>query len=139
MNQPLRLAAVDAEDLAVIATCLQDALVLVGDMAYLPKDHRFVLVANRFLWESKAEDGTFARTNAGLVFDKVARVQRRNVDLGKQDAILSLLTIQQQPGAIELTFSGDATIRLETTEIQCRLEDLDEPWPTNWKPKHKLD
>jgi len=33
-RQDLRLRAVDAEDLAVISACLQDALVSVRDLAY---------------------------------------------------------------------------------------------------------
>ena len=32
----LRLAAIDAEDLAVVSACVQDAVLKVGDMAYLP-------------------------------------------------------------------------------------------------------
>jgi hypothetical protein len=141
MSQPLRLEADDAEDLTVIAACLQDALVLVGDMAFLPEEQRFVLVANRFVWEAAAhEDGeAYARTSAGLSFDKVAAVKQRNLDRSQTDAILSLLTIRQLPGAIELVFSGEAVIRLETNEVQCHLADLGETWPTRWRPQHALD
>jgi hypothetical protein len=141
MSQPLRLEADDAEDLTVIAACLQDALVLVGDMAFLPEEQRFVLVANRFVWEEAAHvDGdAYARTSAGISFDKVAGVKQRNVDLGQADAILSLLTIQPSVGGIDLIFSGDATIRLETSEIRCRLADLGETWPTRWRPQHEVD
>jgi hypothetical protein len=60
--RPLKLRAHDAEDLQAIATCLQDALVPVADMAFLKADKRFVLVANRFRWEiaPKAEAGAEA-------------------------------------------------------------------------------
>ena len=57
---PLRLRAEDAEDLAVLSACLQDALVAVRDLAYDPGAGVFVLVANRFRWEnchSGAKDG----------------------------------------------------------------------------------
>ena len=37
-----------------ISACLQDALVPVSEMTYVPDDHRFVLVANRFRWEAPA-------------------------------------------------------------------------------------
>ena len=48
----LKLLARDEEDLAVISAILQDALIPVSEMAYLPEEHRFALVANRFRWEA---------------------------------------------------------------------------------------
>lgn len=51
----LKLRAHDLADLAVLSAALQDALVAVGDMAWLPQEHRFVLVANRFRWEAEPE------------------------------------------------------------------------------------
>jgi hypothetical protein len=47
----LKLRAEDRDDLAVISACLQDALVAVGDIAYVPEERSFVFVANRFRWE----------------------------------------------------------------------------------------
>ena len=35
-----------------------------------------------------------------------------------------------------LVFAGDAAIRLETAQPLCFIEDLDEPWPTKWRPRH---
>ena len=46
----LKLIALDAEDLSVISAHLQDAVLRVGDMVYLPKEKRFVAMANRFDW-----------------------------------------------------------------------------------------
>ena len=71
----LKLRAEDAEDLAVISAILQDALVPVGEMAYLPEEQRFVLVANRFRWEprrrARRTPQTFERTLSGLRIDGV--------------------------------------------------------------------
>ncbi len=52
---PLKLRAHDIEDLRALATCLQDALVPVADLAYLKAEKRFVMVANRFKWEGGAQ------------------------------------------------------------------------------------
>ncbi|MBF5066143.1 DUF2948 family protein, partial [Salmonella enterica subsp. enterica serovar Istanbul] len=38
----LKLIAFDSEDLSVISAHLQDAVLTVGDLAYVPKDRRFV-------------------------------------------------------------------------------------------------
>ena len=48
----LKLRARDPEDLRVLSACLQDALVPLADIAYLKPEQRFVLVVNRFMWES---------------------------------------------------------------------------------------
>ena len=39
--------------------------------------------------------------------------------------------------AIHLEFAGGAAIRLEVARIQCRADDLGEPWPTPWHPRHR--
>ncbi|HEX9905739.1 MAG TPA: DUF2948 family protein, partial [Propylenella sp.] len=44
---PLRLIALDEEDLAVISTHVQDAIVRVGDLAFRPAEQRFALAMNR--------------------------------------------------------------------------------------------
>ena len=43
MSEPdrLKLLALDDEDLAVISACVQDAVLKVGDLSYLPKERRF--------------------------------------------------------------------------------------------------
>ncbi len=54
-HTPLKLRAHDAEDLGALAACLQDALVPLADVVYLKAEKRFVMVANRFMWERGAQ------------------------------------------------------------------------------------
>jgi hypothetical protein len=156
-SDPLKLRARDLEDMAVIASVLQDALVPLRDVAFLKREKRFVMVVNRFRWEEKTgqsvaataapsgsdarfEDGpdapAFERVNCGVCFDRVRGVQVRGLDLGNRAHILNLLTIQAEPRRITLVFSDDAAIRLEVAGITCHVEDLGEPWPTHWHPSH---
>ena len=58
-SRPLKLRARDRGDLEVISALLQDALVPLVDVSYLPREKRLVLVANRFRWP-EAERGTDA-------------------------------------------------------------------------------
>ncbi len=151
----VKLRAHDPLDMEVIATWLQDALVPLADVTYLPRDKRFVMVANRFKWESAsteaageprpdgdasfAEEGdapAYQRVNCGVCFDRVRAVRYRGLDPKDKDHILNLLTIEAEPRAITLVFSGGAAIRLEVTTIACHMEDLGEPWPTHWMPNH---
>ncbi len=47
----LKLAALDAEDLAVLSAHMQDALVRAGDLAFNRSRQQFALVANRYAWD----------------------------------------------------------------------------------------
>jgi hypothetical protein len=159
----LKLSARDAEDLAVIGACVQDALVPIGEMTYLPAEHAFVLALNRFRWDTldpnapeppwlpsggsgPPKDAVFwdpsdrgpayERVMSGLRFEHVTSVQTRGIDLRKRERILELLTVHPEPGAVILIFAGDATIRLEITELRCFLEDFGQAWPTRWRPHH---
>jgi hypothetical protein len=145
MDGALRLRAEDADDLAVISACLQDALVAVGDIAYMPEEESFVFVANRFRWE--AGEGAamgHQRTLCAVVFDAVTGVLHRGFRRGERERIMSLLAIRPEfardrsGGTIDLDFSGGARIRLETGRILCRLKDVGLPWPTLWRPAHDL-
>jgi hypothetical protein len=143
----LKLRAADAEDLAVMSAILQDALVTVGEMVYLPEESRFVLVVNRFRWERQpGETRKPERTLSGLCIDGVTAVQRRGFNPRDEERILSLLAIQpesleQSPdksAALILEFAGGNSIRLEVGRLLCHLDDLGEPWPTRWRPKHPV-
>jgi hypothetical protein len=149
----LRLRAEDAEDLAVISACLQDALVSVCDLAYDPGARNFVLVANRFRWEAGGAGegaggrGTFERTLCGIIFDEIDGVAYRGFHRSEEDRILALLAIRpifgpgtgSAAGVILLEFAAGATIRLTARAISCRARDFGEPWPTPWQPGHQLD
>lgn len=54
----LKLRARDPEDLGVVSACLQDALVPLADMVFQKVEKRFILVANRFMWERAPEDAS---------------------------------------------------------------------------------
>jgi hypothetical protein len=141
----LKLRAVDNDDIAVISTILQDALVAVGEMIYLPEEERFVLVANRFCWEMPPGGearASLERTMTGLCVDRVTSVQRRGFSPRDEDRILSLLAIRpdslETPTALILDFADGISVRLEVERVMCHLDDLGEPWPTRWQPKHPV-
>ena len=58
----LKLRARDARDLETIAACVQDALVALGGMKYLPRERRFALMLNRFRWEAAPAGLAVSRT-----------------------------------------------------------------------------
>jgi len=137
----LKLRAEDTEDLAVIAAVLQDALVAVGEMAFIPAEGRFALAANRFRWECRRGDetGPFERIVTGISFETVRSVQTRGFRRSEGERILEILTVRQEENAILIEFSGNGCLRLEVESILCHLEDLGEPWQTQWRPHHPID
>lgn len=131
-----RLSARSVEDLAVIAALLQDAIVPLGDMAFLADERSFVLVLNRFRWEAGEDAAARERTHAGLRFDTVRRVRYRGIRRSDRGRFLSLLTISYDDGVVVLHFAGGGMIRLEVDALHCALEDFGEPWPTPSTPSH---
>jgi hypothetical protein len=136
-HKPLRLRAVDLKDMTVISAAVQDALVPVGDIAWLRDEGSFVMAINRFRWEAEDRNVGHERVHAGLRFDHVRNVQYRNIDHGDRGAFMELLTISCDEGRVVLHFANGAAIRLEVEELACALGDLDEPWPTAWRPEHE--
>lgn len=145
--EKLKLIALDAEDLAVVSAHLQDAVVRVGDMAFLPRSRRFALVANRFDWAtpgSKGRKAPFQRRRAGLRFERVLAARVANLDLAAKNQFLSLLAVRFEgadppSGTIRLDFSGGASVALDVECIEAELRDLGAAWTTANKPHHPDD
>ena len=140
----LRLLAQDEEDLKIISAHLQDAVMRVGDLAYLPKHRRFAALVNRFCWEDCGEGNFGVRVRAGLHFDGVLKVQSQNLRQDDPDAVAVLLAIDFTPesdggGVIDLLLSGGGRIRLEVECIDAALRDITEPRPAVARPAHDLE
>jgi Protein of unknown function (DUF2948) len=141
--KPLKLIALDEEDLAVVSSLLQDAVIRVADMTYVPGQKRFAAVLNRFDWEgaAKSEGKDFRRRRTAIRFDRVFGAKMKNVKPGAGERVLSLLAVNfeagEAPGGyVTLTFSGGASIRLQVECIEAELRDLGPAWRTRSKPDH---
>lgn len=142
---PLKLVALDEEDLKVVSAHVQDALLKVGDVAWLKAEKRVIVAMNRFAWEQPS--GFFRkmaeRRSAVLHFEGVTALRAIGVDPARSDDILSLLALTFEPGAapagtVELVFSGGATMRLEVDYIEARLADLGSAWAAGSRPRHSV-
>ena len=141
----LKLLAVDAEDLEIISACVQDAVVRVGDMRFVPGDSRFALLANRFVWEKPAKRGQRGeRHRAALRFDRVRASHVSGIDLNAQEGVLELLALKFEfsdapSGIVTLVFAGGGAIRLDVECLEARLHDLGAAWATKAIPAHDLN
>lgn len=143
-NAPaLRLHALDFEDLALLSAHLQDALVRVGDIAFVPQKRRFALVGSRFDWAAELE-GRLERCRSGLHFEGVSRVRSHKVARDRPDAILELLAVTFEPGpeppsgVVHLHFAGGARFCLDVECVEAQLCDIGPRWTTAARPNHDL-
>lgn len=139
---PLHMLAKDGDDLQVIASCLQDALIPLSGMEYHKEEQKFHLIANRFCWECTPETldekPYYMRVQAGISFHYVTDVKKKDLSLENQNELVNLLTIHDgEESYIHLIFSGGAEIRLTVDKIYCHLKDMDEPYHTVHKPSHE--
>lgn len=135
----LKLVALDQDDLAVFSAHLQDAVLKVGDMAFLPGQHRFALAVNRFDWESSGQQ--LRRRRTGLHFDRVLRVRRSKLRMDAPDAVLNLLAVtfeetEAPSGLVTLVFSGGAAVQLEVECLEAQMRDMGPVWETASRPSH---
>ncbi|WP_158808794.1 DUF2948 family protein [Beijerinckia sp. L45] len=143
MTNPLRLVALDEDDLAVVSANLQDALIAVVDMAYLPQAKRFAMVGRRFDWV-KAGAGVIERCAMGLHFERVLSVARTGFSQDESERVLNLLAVHFQPGeapagTIRLTFSGGAAVRLEVECLEAQMRDLGDRFVCDKQPAHPIE
>jgi hypothetical protein len=144
---PLRLKALDAEDLAVMAALVQDAVFPAAEMRWDRKTRRFAILLNRFRWEdapnAKARKRSYERVQSVLAIEDVMKVQSQGVDKSDPDMVFSLLALVFVPGEdgagrLELTLAGDGVIALNVEALEVILQDVTRPYvaPSNKAPSH---
>ena len=138
MTDCLRLKAVDATDLSVIAACLQDALIPLSEMVYLADEHRFLAAFTRFRRECLADPNRcegLTQCQSVLTFERV--------DPRFGGVKLEFLTMVAEPGddglvTIVLIFAGDMALQLRARGIAATLCDFGQPSPAHAAPRHEL-
>jgi len=134
---PLSLRAETAEDLAVIAALVQDAVFAVTEIRYEAKARRLSMLLNRFRWEDKAKAEAsgrpYERVQALLVISDVTHVSSQGFDRKEADLVLSLLDISfeaaaEGAGRVFLTLAGDGAIAAEVECLSVDLRDVTRPY-----------
>jgi hypothetical protein len=142
-KEPLRLAAHDREDLAVISALLQDSVARLGDLAYIVPQRRFAAVFNRFRWEDKSR-GAGQRIRTEVNFRGILDARTMGLTLNAKEQLVELLAIHTQDsdsGTVHITmiFSGGGAIRLEAECVDCEINDISYPWRASARPSHSAE
>ncbi len=144
---PLRLKALDAEDLSVLSALVQDAIFPGSEMRWLPQERRFALLLNRFRWEdidaATKRGRPVERVQSVLAVEDVMKVRSQGIDRREADTILSILAVAFTPGedgagTVELTLAGDGAIALDVEALEIVLKDVTRPYiaPSQKMPDH---
>jgi hypothetical protein len=143
---PLKFVALDPDDLEVISTHLQDALIKVADVIWRPQEQRLVIALSRFDWLSAQSDRPeLRRCRSALRFERVCACKcNKHVNPAGKDGMLNLLAVEFEQtdapaGVVTLIFSGGAALRLEVECLEAELADLGPAWPTDTRPAHSDD
>src|SRR3981189_491520 len=125
MSPQLKMIALDADDLAVISTHVQDARVQTADIIWKQSEKRLVVGMNRLDWQQTLSGETAPRRLiAALRFDRVLACKSRNIDLEAPETALELLGIEfhsgEPPGgSAVLMFASGGALRLDLACLEC--------------------
>ena len=139
---PLKLVALDQDDLEIVSAHLQDAVLNTTDILWRPSERRLVVGLNRFDWEAALGDvPEFRRRSTALRFERVLSCKALNIDPSAKNAVLNLLSVtfdqrDSPAGVVTLTFSGGAALRLEVECLEAEIADLGSVWVTASCPDH---
>lgn len=130
-EQPIRLRALDGDDLTVLSGLLQDAVLVTGDISFRKSDRRFALLVNRVRWEHDGADPE--RVRAMCVIEDALSVKTQGITRGDGDTILSLLSVRFEPGdapggTVYLTFAGDGEIAVTVEALEVLVQDVTRPY-----------
>ena len=153
--RPLRVVALDEDDLTVVSALVQDALTKPAEMRYIREPGAFALTLNRLAREERPRRRgplglrrEWQRRRSLLEFRRVLRVRRRGFGPDRSEPVLSLLAVRFEPsshdpatendpsGTIVLEFAGNASLRLDVEVIETRLTDLGPAWASQAMPRH---
>ncbi len=148
-HQPLSLKATDEEDLEIMSSLLQDAIIPATNFHFISEKQQFIIKLNRFCWEDKPHNingkPIYTRVLTAIEINHVKRVQTQNFDRSAVETYYNLLAIlPAQDNAdgdtyIELIFAGDARVRITVDDMKIFMIDSQETSYTEQRPDHNQD
>ena len=147
LDRPLNLGAQDAEDLQVISSLTQDAVLTVDDIKWNQMERQLVFLLKRFRWEdvelAKQQGRNPERVQSLLVIQNATGLASQGIDRKQADIILSLMSLEFS-GAVDgvgdliLTFSGDGALKVQVDGLDVALRDVTRPYvaPSKQVPNH---
>lgn len=149
LDRPLNLGAQDAEDLQVISSLTQDAVLTVDDLKWNRAERQLVFLLKRFRWEdvelAKQQGRDPERVQSLLVIQNATGLASQGIDRKQADIVLSLMSLEYSGaedgvGDLILTFSGDGALKAQVDGLDVALRDVARPYvaPSRQVPNHDV-
>ena len=147
LDRPLNLGAQDAEDLQVISSLTQDAILTVDDLKWNRAERQLVFLLKRFRWEdvelAKQQGRNPERVQSLLVIQNATGLASQGIDRKQADIVLSLMSLEfsgaeDGVGDLILTFSRDGALKVQVDGLDVALRDVTRPYvaPSKQVPNH---
>ena len=123
---PVKLKAVDDQDLQVFSQCLFESIVLTSEINFEENKQRFAMAIERFTWEhAKNESHLLMQVLSVLVINYVEKVDLKNIH--NNNKIKNILSISNIDNNILIMLNDNEVITLKVKKCFCLLEDIGKP------------
>tara|TARA_A100001015_G_scaffold104131_1_gene115548 strand:+ start:231 stop:665 length:435 start_codon:yes stop_codon:yes gene_type:complete len=123
---PIKLKAVDDQDLQIFSQFLYESIVLPSEIKYEKKNQRFAIAIERFTWEhAKDEDHLLMQVLSILVINYVEKVDMKNIFNNYK--IKNILSISNIDNNILIMLNDGEVITIKVKKCFCLLEDIGKP------------
>ena len=123
---PLKLKAVDDQDLQIFSQFLYESIVLPSEINFEKKNQRFAMAIERFTWEhAKNEGHLLMQVLSILVVNYVEKVDFKNISNNYK--IKNILSISNIDNNILIMLNDGEVITLKVKKCFCLLEDIGKP------------
>ena len=123
---PVKLKAVDDQDLQVFSQFLFESIVLPSEINFEEKKQRFAMAIERFTWEhAKNESHLLMQVLSILVINYVEKVDLKNISNNYK--IKNILSISNIDNNILIMLNDNEVITLKVKKCFCLLEDIGKP------------
>ena len=126
---PLKLRAIDDNDLSVFSDCIYQSIFLTSEVKYDQKNNFFLLALERFTWEiAEGKDHKLRQVPSILTVTGVEKIVDHSIFFN--NLIYNVLSITNYDNSIFILLNDNKIITLEVHNWSCLLEDVGKPkWP----------
>lgn len=123
---PLKLRAIDDNDLHVFSQCIYEAIYLPSETNFNLEKKQFAIAIDRFTWEiSEGKDHNLMQVLSVIIVNGVEKYDYKYVK--KSNSIKNILSISHVDNNILILLNNDELINLKIKRWSCILEDIGKP------------
>ena len=125
--KPIKLKAVDDQDLQVFSQCLYEAIVVSSEINYDHIAKQFAMAIERFTWEHAGEKShLLMQVLSILVVNNVEKIDMKKIF--NEHKIKSILSISNVDNNILIMLNEGEVLTLKVKKCSCLLEDIGKPF-----------